>query len=336
MDHTGKIDKKGGEIDSQEKRGSFRDEILGTLEPPWRWVSAVSAGDYRGKKLGRRYGGSPFFDVPYYKMSVDALRFSNPPVNSNAPVIHQISVIQGDITTVPATWHMEEPGSPFHRVYWMRGGVVHVSTPTERRTLRIGRLYLFPSHTPYRITQEAEHPLSCLWFELLITPDFNNPLIEIEPGSSSLLSHVIAALEAWVVSGGGNLEIATLLLMALVGAVNLQETLSSISDPRIEAVVKFLEQSQDFKCGVAKLARGAGLSTEHFSRRFKKATGASPKKYLIERRLALASAALRKGAIMREAAAAGGFPDEKEFSRLFKRYRGITPGDFRARNRGLI
>ena len=79
------------------------------------------------------------------------------------------------------------------------------------------------------------------------------------------------------------------------------------------------------------MAAVARLSTYHFARRFKEATGLPPHKYVIARRVERATQLLRRGGglSLAQVAARAGFSDQSQFSHHFKRLVGVTPGQFR-------
>ncbi|EIQ00547.1 DNA-binding domain-containing protein, AraC-type [Opitutaceae bacterium TAV1] len=78
------------------------------------------------------------------------------------------------------------------------------------------------------------------------------------------------------------------------------------------------------------LAKQAGLSPSHLSRRFKARFGRSPISYQLELRLQSACELLRtRSEPLTEIAAAVGFEDVFYFSRLFRRRLGEAPGSFR-------
>lgn len=83
--------------------------------------------------------------------------------------------------------------------------------------------------------------------------------------------------------------------------------------------------------GLAQMAAAAGLSRFHFLRRFKRATGITPWRYLTELRLARAKSLLADPAMgVAEAAAAAGYADPAHFSKLFRQRTGKTPSAYRA------
>jgi len=83
--------------------------------------------------------------------------------------------------------------------------------------------------------------------------------------------------------------------------------------------------------GLEAMATAAGLSRFHFVRRFKRATGTTPWRYLLDLRLAKAKNLLTDPACTIAAAAhASGFADPAYFARLFRQRTGRSPRAFRA------
>lgn len=81
---------------------------------------------------------------------------------------------------------------------------------------------------------------------------------------------------------------------------------------------------------LADLAAMAGLSRFHFARAFKAATGSSPYRWLLERRVARGRSLLAEGALpLAEVALACGFSGQGRFTTTFRRLTGTTPGAFR-------
>jgi len=81
----------------------------------------------------------------------------------------------------------------------------------------------------------------------------------------------------------------------------------------------------------AAVARESNMGYSTFRRRFKDATGYSPKEYVLRTRLTRAKEALTLTSESVEAIARGvGFDDAYYFSRLFRRKEGLSPAQFRA------
>ena len=79
------------------------------------------------------------------------------------------------------------------------------------------------------------------------------------------------------------------------------------------------------------MAAVARLSTYHFARQFKRATGLPPHQFIIMRRVERAKQILHAGTdlSLAEVAVDAGFSDQSQFTHHFKRLVGVTPGQFR-------
>lgn len=81
---------------------------------------------------------------------------------------------------------------------------------------------------------------------------------------------------------------------------------------------------------IEKIARLAGMSKFHFIREFKKATGITPGKYIVHRKITLAKELLHNRKMtIKEIAFKVGFNDADYFSKAFKKYTGSKPKVFR-------
>lgn len=85
------------------------------------------------------------------------------------------------------------------------------------------------------------------------------------------------------------------------------------------------------------LAAISSRSLSSFKREFKSVFGESPGRHLLATRLNAARTLLETtNRNLSDIAFAVGFYDESQFSRLFKRERGLTPGAYRRRNRHFV
>jgi AraC family transcriptional regulator len=80
------------------------------------------------------------------------------------------------------------------------------------------------------------------------------------------------------------------------------------------------------------IARACGLSVGHFSRAFRRSMGLSPHAWLLQRRVEVAKAMLRRREeSLSLIALACGFADQSHFTRVFTRRVGLSPGAWRKR-----
>jgi AraC family transcriptional regulator len=99
---------------------------------------------------------------------------------------------------------------------------------------------------------------------------------------------------------------------------------------RLARVLAFIDAHLDRDVSLEELAHEACLSRFHFARAFKAATGASPLRYILQRRLEHAKSLLRNGVpSLAEVALACGFSSQAHFSSSFKQATGVSPKRFR-------
>jgi len=100
---------------------------------------------------------------------------------------------------------------------------------------------------------------------------------------------------------------------------------------RLRAVVEYIEEHLDASPTLEQMAAVVCLSSYHFARQFKAATGLPPHQYVIARRVERAKQLMEGGGdlSMAEVAACAGFSDQSHFSHHFKRLVGATPRQFR-------
>jgi AraC family transcriptional regulator len=101
---------------------------------------------------------------------------------------------------------------------------------------------------------------------------------------------------------------------------------------RLRTVVDYIEGVLHDRPSLDEMAAVARLSSYHFARQFKAATGLPPHQYVIVRRVERAKQLLQAGDdfSLAQVAARAGFCDQSQFSHHFRRLVGVTPGQFRS------
>ena len=92
----------------------------------------------------------------------------------------------------------------------------------------------------------------------------------------------------------------------------------------------FCRRNLDRPISVDDLARVAGCSRWHFTRRFRELAGEPPHTFILAQKMRLALRLLQTTAApVKEIAGSCGFEDTSYFCKVFKLHYGITPGGYR-------
>ncbi len=117
----------------------------------------------------------------------------------------------------------------------------------------------------------------------------------------------------------------------LLRRYNLQEYLTrnitgNPSNVVIQRVIEYIHDNLGQQLTLTELAFIANMSSYHFSRTFKQATGMAPHQYVLHTRIERAKGLLLQGKLsVAEVATRVGFFDQSHFTRYFKRIVGVTP-----------
>jgi AraC family transcriptional regulator len=100
---------------------------------------------------------------------------------------------------------------------------------------------------------------------------------------------------------------------------------------KLGAIIDYIMANLDNRPRLEQMAEMVHLSTDHFARQFKAATGLAPYQFVIARRVELAQQLLRgrQEVSLAEVAISAGFSDQSQLCFHFKRITGVTPGQFR-------
>ena len=107
------------------------------------------------------------------------------------------------------------------------------------------------------------------------------------------------------------------------------ERTEAARDPKIGAVLSYINENLGRELSVDELAEQAFLSRYHFMRLFKAQTGSTVHAYVRQKRLLYAARLIREGESAARAAAESGFSDYSAFHRAFRECFGISPGQLK-------
>ncbi len=102
----------------------------------------------------------------------------------------------------------------------------------------------------------------------------------------------------------------------------------------IRTAMEYLAKHYPEDIKIRELADLVGINRSYFASSFKKATGCSPKEYLLRLRMERAKQLLETTLMpISSISSAVGYEDPLAFSRIFKRYSGLSPTNYREQNK---
>ncbi|WPO89017.1 helix-turn-helix domain-containing protein [Chryseobacterium sp. HR92] len=126
------------------------------------------------------------------------------------------------------------------------------------------------------------------------------------------------------------------ILLNLIARNIIQSETSDLQENRkafsIMKIITYIQQhiKDREKTGIQTIAEHFGISGNYFGEYFKQQTGVSYQDYLLDYRLKLVETYLKYSSIrLSEIAYELQFSDESHLSKLFKKYKGVTPGEYR-------
>lgn len=126
-----------------------------------------------------------------------------------------------------------------------------------------------------------------------------------------------------------------MLLLTLVRNKN-QYTVGETKSSYIEKAIEYIQKNISYDISLSETAKAFSVSSEHFSRRFKKETGMGFNEYVNLVRLKKAEELLKKDTFsVYEVAALCGFNDCNYFSTKFKKMYGLSPKALQVKSRIL-
>jgi len=229
-------------------------------------------------------------------------------------------------------------------------GEIRTASGFRARTAARGSVCVVPSGHPFAATleEESEHLVLYLEPSLVLRAAEDGlaaggvELLEKSSPRDPVVSHVGLALLAALESGapGGRLyaeSLANVLAIHLLrnysaaGGGSAPRITGGLGGQRLRRVLALIADDYGRDLSLEDLAVEAGMSTFHFAREFKRATGTTPHQHLIKFRVERAKELLAAGDVpLAEVAFRSGFSHQSHLTRTFHKLAGVTPHSYRA------
>jgi AraC family transcriptional regulator len=212
-----------------------------------------------------------------------------------------------------------------------------------------GPITFFPSHQPFSGGMTLERGVFVHILFLALDPVFVSSVaegLELDPNRIKLdqhrriadptLHHIAMALRAGVRSGAAldrmyGEALSTALAVHLLreygaAVVESKRQYGGLPREKLVRAVEYIHDQLDTDLTVSGIAQAVGMSSDHFTRQFKKSTGQTPYEYVVEARVRKAKELLTTSKLtISEAAFRVGFADQSHLTRHFRRVFGLPP-----------
>lgn len=231
-------------------------------------------------------------------------------------------------------------GDPYWRLYLPLTGEFRLVYSDRVCTVRPGEISLVPAHRPFRF--EGVAPSSHLWLHFMSEKLRQLPVFH---EFRALPTDCIESPERLFQEARRQLDNAS----PLAGAIESKLLLLRILRPFLEKyggenhdpepeeftrVLDYIDLKLEYPLEVSELAGLTRMARAEFSAEFRRRFGIPPKQYISSRRISRAKLLLlRTDLSNKEIALRCGYENEFFFYRIFKRYTGMAPGDYRRHNR---
>lgn len=217
-----------------------------------------------------------------------------------------------------------------HQMHVAPAGAIVVINPGEVHTGQAGRAGGWSYRTLYPNLELIERVMAEVIGQPGQLPYFPDPVI-FDPYLADQLRKLHITLE----TSASTLERETAFISTLAQFIlrhadcspSLNQT--GADNQVIQQVQSYLENNYAKNISLSYLADLVNFSPYHLARIFRQSVGLPPHAYLTQIRIAQAKKLLARGHPIVEVAANTGFVDQSHLTRHFKRFVGVTPGQYR-------
>lgn len=258
--------------------------------------------------------------------------------------------------------HVGQPVPPSratnHTIIYLCEGEAHMRIGGERYTIQeeemlvvaAGQVFSFDEHTPDKFNKGYLFHFNEQWlgaalgcqhlldkFEFLDV--YSNPRIRFDRHDASLLEGSLGDMHSFYIYDAANQLIPTFLMTVLTWMGNAYRPLfHRAAEPGRELTSRFLKLLQEHHVDKQRVTDYAALlhvTPNHLNKVVKETTSKSPTRWideaiLLDAKVLLAQTLDPVGAV----ASAAGIGDASYFSRLFRKYEGMSPAEYRKMMRG--
>jgi AraC family transcriptional regulator, arabinose operon regulatory protein len=256
----------------------------------------------------------------------------------------QVKVNSAIKSVLDKRWHASNYQDQYARFYYITGGSGSIELAGEKLILSPGNLYLIPSHTAFNYATEAG--IEKLWIHFSATVFWELSLFDLFPCSNYCYNDADGEIKAKINTIITNSQSGELrhylqsqswmieLISLFVGTQSSHINVKYDKIQRLMPVIKYMNRHCRERLPIEDLARRAGYQKNYFIALFRQLFAITPHHYLQRRRIEYARGMLSDGNEKLESIAISlGYGSAFHFSKVFKQHTGISPSEFRRRQK---
>ncbi len=224
-------------------------------------------------------------------------------------------------------WIINEKNPTIYiRSYFVYSGDVTYKDDFQEVKLKSNHLYIFPTDKPYSITQNPDDKLDHLFVRYIINQHTVSDIVEIDLEEDEYLHSIERALNYALTRGSnaGHREMYIPLIEAYIAYIKHRRFATKI-ESQINNAIEIITRNLDDNINLEEISQLCGYSKNYFGKLFKKETGLTPYRYMLEYKMKVAKTMLEDGYNVTETAARLGFSETRSFSRCYKDYHSVNP-----------
>lgn len=264
-----------------------------------------------------------------------------------------IDILTGGTYTGNSSWNKKHSDiDNCFKVYQITAGELFLSDENKEYRLESGNLYFINGNK--LVAQQCRESFSTNWLHfipkdiIIYHSLLSMPLIVNLTGAAEIIANSLPDIE--VLISGKHASGKECLLESLRVQTGIQSILIyllekySLASPKeiysihaIEPAIQYIKEHYTEPIRLKQLADCCNISPNYFHKIFSKALQTTPANFISLLRMNAALPLLLDNEHnIKEIAFKLGFYDDAYFSRVFKRYYGITPGEYRKRRKELL
>lgn len=234
-------------------------------------------------------------------------------------------------TTVSPDWALNEPVAVgYSRVYYIYSGDVLYEDACGCTALLPGHLYVLPTTVAYRCRRQSMKPFSCTYLHVDYLYAQITGIIDLDVPENTSLYHYCSMLHDVIAEG--RIDILESMLEALTLFLRGNDRFHPTSG-MVTEVSRYISAHLSGPVSVEDLSQLFSYHPNYFIRLFYQETHYTPHQFILRMRMQYAVSLLHKGLSVAEITELSGFSSPSTFTRAFRTYYGVTPREYRVRER---